>query len=114
MASTESIAVSGLLTSQRLLDLTGQNLANVQTPGYHRQVANLTPRTGGDVGLGVTISDIRRQINISLENAITQSTSASGDLGAQLEGLQQLETQLNPTDGSVYDLMQQFFNQIES
>ncbi len=114
MASTESIALSALATSQRLLDLTGQNLANVQTPGYHRQVANLATRGGTDgVGLGVQITDIRRQIDQALEDALTRSTSSTSDLSAQLDALRQIESQINPGDGSIHDLLEQFFNQVQ-
>lgn len=113
MASTESIGLSGLLTSQRLLDLTGQNIANAQTPGYHRQVATLAVRTAGQQGLGVEILEIRRQIDTSLEDAIVRSTFATHDLAAQLDALRQVETQLNPGDGSVHDLLGQFFSQLD-
>ena len=39
--SSLSIGLSGLQVSQRLLDLAGQNIANANTPGYHREVADL-------------------------------------------------------------------------
>lgn len=114
MASTDSIGLSGLLTSQRLLDLTGQNIANAQTPSYHRQMAVLAVRTvGQDTGLGVEILEIRRQIDQALESAILRSTFVAHDLSAQLNALRHLETQLNLGDGSIPDLLEQFFNQAE-
>ena len=49
--------VLALQVDQRLLDLTGQNIANASTPGYHNQVANLAEivTTGSAVGAGVSI-----------------------------------------------------------
>jgi flagellar hook-associated protein FlgK len=113
MASSDSIGLSGLLTSQRLLDLTGQNVANAQTPGYHRQVANLAARNyGTDIGLGVEITDVRRVLNQSLEQAITRNIFALSEVSAQLETLQQIEQQLKPGDGSLLDLWEQIRNQV--
>ena len=49
-----SIGLSGLSVNQRLIDLTGQNITNAGTPGYHRQVGNLVPIAyGQQVGGGV-------------------------------------------------------------
>ena len=39
--SALSTGLSALRVSQQLLQLTGQNIANANTPGYHRQIAEL-------------------------------------------------------------------------
>jgi flagellar hook-associated protein 1 FlgK len=114
MPSTESIGLSGLLSSQRLLELAGQNITNANTPGYHRQVAHLAVRSAGqEIGLGVEISSVRRVIDESLENALIRATSSAQDLTAQLGVLRQLETQLNPGPGSIPLVLEQFFNELE-
>ena len=97
MSASQSIGLSGILTSQRLIDLTGQNIANAGTKGYHRQVATLAPRTyGAEIGTGVEILQVRRVINTAIENAITRNTFALGDVTTQLTMLRRIETEFTP------------------
>ena len=115
MASAISIGLSGLTVNQQMLDLAGQNISNANTPGYHRQVAELAMRSlGQKVGAGVEITQVRRIINNALENAITQNTFSSSDVATQLDAFRQIEAQLNPGEGSLFDLMEKFFNQAET
>ena len=58
------IGRSALLTSQRAMQVTGQNLANAATIGYRRRTVELTSlgaRNGVFSGQGVGVSSIRRQ-----------------------------------------------------
>lgn len=108
--SSLSIGLSGLLVSQKLLDLTGQNIANANTPNYHRQVAELAEQaSGSSAGMGVTIKGITRIVNQVLEGAVVRNTSASSGVGSLLDGLNQLESFLAPGEGSLNDAMQTFF-----
>jgi len=113
MAGTESIGLSGILTSQRLLDLAGHNISNANTQGYHRQVASLAMRSNSlEVGLGVEITQIRRVLDQSLENAITRNTFSAANLTTQLDALRQVEQQFKPGEGSLLDLWEQLRNQV--
>src|SRR5688572_6202977 len=104
--ATDSIGLSGLLTSQRLLDLAGQNITNANTPGYHRRVASLAAiTTGSEVGLGVEITQVRRLIDQTLETAVLRSTYSLQDMTTQLNTLRQVEGNLDIGDGSVNDLL---------
>ena len=63
--SALSSAKLGLLAQQLAIEVTGQNIANVQTEGYSRQDVTFesnTPRTTGvgQVGTGVRIAGIER------------------------------------------------------
>lgn len=56
-----SIAASGLEAAQVAMDTISQNLANVNTPGYLAQTADLVTNPGGDplgVGDGVRVADV--------------------------------------------------------
>jgi flagellar hook-associated protein 1 FlgK len=65
-----STALNALMAQRQALDVTGQNIANVNTPGYTRQRAELTSITsagrGGlyavaqEPGWGVMVSDVSR------------------------------------------------------
>jgi flagellar hook-associated protein 1 FlgK len=112
-----SIGLSALQVNQRVLDIIGENISNASTPGYHRQVANLVETTPTQIqhlviGSGVSISDIRRQSDSLLENALTSQTSSLSDTTAQLNTLQQVESLLTPSDGSVTTSVETFFNQL--
>lgn len=110
--SSLSIGLSALNVSQQILDITGQNIANANTPGFHRQEAVLAGRTaGGPVGLGVEVVRVRRFISSFLDAAFNRNTFETNDVVAQLESLNYIETILNPGDNSIHDLVERFFNQ---
>jgi flagellar hook-associated protein FlgK len=112
--SSLSIGLSALTADHRALDVTGQNLANVNTPGYHRQVTELAERTIGDpVGTGVDVERIRRMVSVAVDQALNASTSTSEDLSAQLGILNQVEAMFTPGDGSINNLLQNFFTQAD-
>jgi flagellar hook-associated protein FlgK len=113
-----STGLSALNTSQRALDIIGQNIANAGTPGYHRQVARLATRlptevAGLSIGTGVKITDVARLRNGLLESAITRQQSELSDTTAQLAAMRRIESLLNGADGSVHDRLEAFFNQLE-
>ena len=112
--SALSIGLSSLLTSQRLLALTGQNIANANTPGYHRQVAELAPRVAGSaIGLGVELKGITRAVDRLLDDAILRNRFAESGASTTLTGLQQLEAYVAPGEGSLHDALEKFFNEVE-
>ena len=64
-----NISLSGMLAFQRALDVTSHNIANANTPGYSRQVANFTARPGTGIGVayvgsGTQIASIERMYDV--------------------------------------------------
>jgi flagellar hook-associated protein FlgK len=109
-----SIGLSGLTASQRLLDLTGTNIANAGTPGFHRREAVLVPQeVGAPYGTGVEVARVRRLVSTLLEQSVTRNTSTTADVSRQLDGMQQVESLLQTGDGSLPDLLEKFFNQAQ-
>lgn len=53
-------ALTALQTSQSVLDVTSNNIANINTPGYKRRVVDLEALQYGSNSAGVGISDVRR------------------------------------------------------
>jgi flagellar hook-associated protein 1 FlgK len=106
-----TIGTSGLLAHQRAIEVTGNNLANMATRGYHRQSVTLDPaspqkiRTGLFIGRGVEVGDITRQINVALEARLRGSISDESRTAVRQGVLEQLETiqnELSDSDLSTY------------
>src|SRR5262249_23682493 len=62
---------------------------------------------------GVQIRDVRRMGNSLLDSAVDRNASESGSVSAQLDTLRQVEALLAPGEGSVNDLLEGFFNQLQ-
>ena len=69
--------MGSLLAQQRGIEVTGHNIANVNTPGYSRQTVNLETTTPvltsqGMVGTGVTARESQRVydrfVGVQIEN----------------------------------------------
>ncbi len=86
-------ATSALQTNQSALRVTSNNIANVNTDGYHRRVVQLSPQlTGGKLN-GVTIEQIKRITDYYLAREATTATGALGKanvLDAYFERVQDL------------------------
>lgn len=106
-----TIGRDALLAHQRALEVTGHNIANVDTPGFSRQRAVLSsvPPADGEIGRGVTVRGVEQAIDQFLEarrlaNASTFAGAATGhELVAQLEALFPVQ------DPGIGDALQAFF-----
>ena len=74
-------ALSGLQTAQTGLTTVSNNITNVNTPGYAREIVQQSPLVTGGIGDGVTVDDVKRVTNQYLESANYQATSAAGSSG---------------------------------
>ncbi|MGQ3685527.1 MAG: flagellar hook-associated protein FlgK [Candidatus Loosdrechtia sp.] len=119
MASSDiSIGLSGLLTSQRALQIIGHNIANVNTPGYSRQslsistnIPNISPF--GLIGSGASIEQILRIKDDMLDPQINNFTSLLGSSEVQNSILKNLEAIFNELSGSSLNgMMEKFFQSI--
>ncbi len=73
-----NIGTSGLNAAQTQMRVIADNIANVDTPGYVRKLADQTAYKANGVGAGVDIARIRRAANAFLEAA---GYGAAADLG---------------------------------
>ncbi len=114
-----SIGLTGLLISQRSLETIGHNIANVNTPGYNRQVNILSAKepqatAHGLIGRGVTLDEIKRGKDELIDTQIQGYSSLLGDAEVQTKTLKDLETIFN--DLSEYGLastIDKFFQSIQ-
>lgn len=75
------IGRSAILTSQAAISVAGNNMANAATPGYHRQIANLSPSRSDAigrnqfVGTGVSLVSVNRAIDYALQSRLRDAIS---------------------------------------
>jgi flagellar hook-associated protein 1 FlgK len=96
MSGILNVGIRALQANQTILQVTGNNIANVNTPGYSRQVAVLETAPGqytggGYIGKGVDVVTIQRTYSefLTRQAALAGATSA-GD-AARADKLKQLE-----------------------
>ncbi|HIJ38540.1 MAG TPA: flagellar hook-associated protein FlgK, partial [Rhodospirillaceae bacterium] len=92
-------ALSGLLTSQKALDVVSNNVANLNTPGYTRQQLVEESNTLSGTGAGVMSAGIKRTVAQGLVNSIQ---TANGTLN-QLTTNDQFYTQIQNLFGTPKD-----------
>lgn len=78
-------AQSGLLVNQQALNVISQNVANVNTEGYSRQVVQTQQLTLAGVGSGVEISAISRIVDEGLLKTLRRETSELEALNIQTD-----------------------------
>jgi flagellar hook-associated protein 1 len=110
------IARRALLAQQAALNVTANNVANVATPGYTRQTAELEPTTSeqttqGLVGTGVKMAGIQRARDVFLDTQMRIELGESGRWEARSGLLQHLESVLSePGETGLSSLLDQFWN----
>jgi len=109
------IGRKSLLAQQAALEVTGNNIANVNTPGYHRQRAILEetapmPTGIGELGTGVTVSQVRSVRDQFLELRISQATQNVAMQDAVAAYLRQVGTAFGSGNNSIQEDLSRFFN----
>lgn len=122
--SSLQLASNALYAQSIGLQVVGQNLANVNTPGYSRAELNLTPAATQRVGrlllgLGVDVDSIKQRIDEHLNERLRAATAdrVGGDIQqgtySQLEGIlnelsdTDLSTSMNNFFGAISQVLSQ-------
>jgi len=110
-----SAGLSALRSSQMAMDVIGNNIANANTPGYHRQSiqqVQAAPMNDGNFwrGTGVEVSRINQIASSTIEMALTTNIANSGNVQQSLQIASQIESSLRPSDGSIHARFQEFFD----
>lgn len=107
-------AAARALDAQRYgLDVTGQNIANVNTPGYSRRMLTLgevPPRDAWSAGGGVDVVAVKAARAPLLEARLRQELPAGGREGAIAEQLAVIEAGLGKTGASLDAALGRFYN----
>ncbi|WP_110687266.1 flagellar hook-associated protein FlgK [Salinicola aestuarinus] len=112
--SLYSIGLSGLNAAQSALSNTSNNISNVYTEGYNRQLIQLgESSSGGSMGSGVSVDGIQRQYNSYIGTQLNQANSRQSALETYSQQISQIDDLLADSDSGLNTLMQDFFSSVE-
>jgi flagellar hook-associated protein 1 len=116
LSSSLNIAVSSMLAEEGAINTTTNNISNVNTPGYSRQVPNLeeaaTIQAGPlTFGTGVELSSVTSLRDAVLDMRVNQETQQQGQLNSFISSGQQVQALFNETSGTgLQSSLSAFFN----
>lgn len=105
-----SIGLSGLNAAQNALSTTSNNISNVYTPGYNRELAQFGQ---GLAGTGVKVDNIERQFNTYVANQLNSAKTQSSALATYNNQVTQIDNLLADRSAGLSPLMQSFFSSME-
>jgi flagellar hook-associated protein 1 FlgK len=116
LTSIMGIAKSGLTAAQAAINVTGENIANVDTEGYSRQSVTLAEAyvlstSGGTVGTGVWAEGIQRYFDQYIENQYYDQATLSSRWESLYTNLSNTESLFNESSGyGLSDTLESFFS----
>jgi flagellar hook-associated protein 1 FlgK len=118
MADILSIAQSGLHAAQAGINTTGQNIANVSTPGYSRQVVEQQPSPSVQYGLtsvgqGTNVTGINRIYSEFLAVQANTARTTSSNLATQSAEMQPINNLLTDSSSGLSTAVLDFFNKLQ-
>lgn len=118
LSAALNISVGALQVDENALATSSNNVANVDTPGYSRQVANLVetaPITLGNItfGTGVGLQSVTGTRDSILDLRVNQETQQQGQLDAFIGAGQQIQSLFDQTSGAgLQGPLTAFFNSL--
>jgi flagellar hook-associated protein 1 len=120
MGSTSILGVgqSALNAAQTGLVTTGHNIANVNTPGYSRQVVEQSAAPGQDIGVGfigkgADVVTVRRVFNEFLHNQVLSTQVSKSSLDSYYAQMKQIDNMLADPTAGVASSVQEFFDSVQ-
>ncbi len=118
LTSSLSVGRTALAAYQAALEVVGNNVANSATPGYVRISPQLSALSGptlraGQIGGGVNLSSLKRNVNASLEARLRTALSDQESASAEQLSLDRLESVFSLLgDRNLASLMGEFFSSL--
>ncbi|MDR3089254.1 MAG: flagellar hook-associated protein FlgK [Desulfobulbaceae bacterium] len=108
-------ARTSLEVSQKQIEIVGNNIANVNTQGYSRQSAQLTPYPSmnfGDffIGQGVRVTDVKRDHDVFVTNQLIGKSADYGYQSGQAQPLSELERLFAVGDENIATDVDKYFD----
>jgi flagellar hook-associated protein 1 FlgK len=106
---------TSLSVNQKSIEIIGNNISNVNTEGYSRQSADLTPYPsmnfgGFFVGQGVVVSDVSRDHDVFVTNMLQDKSIEFGLQNGQTRALSELERIFNISEENISTDVNRFFD----
>ncbi len=117
---TMSVALQSLLAQQGAMEVTANNIANANTPGYSREIPIFEenpPVLNGNamVGTGVSMTSVESVRDNILNLRIDQETSQQSSLNSYVDSMDQVQSLFNETQGTGLQAdLSNFFNSFQS
>lgn len=118
LLTTIQMAGNTLNAAQIGLQVVGQNVANIGTPGYSREVVNFTPSASQTIGAltlgtGVRVSGITQEVDQFVEQQLRGANADASGSQVESQTYQGLEGLLNELgDNSLGSSLTSFFSSI--
>src|ERR1700722_14135095 len=119
LSAALNVAVGAMNVDQEALSVTSNNIANANTPGYTREVADLGENSpvlygGLTFGTGVQLEQVASQRSSLLQKQLDQQTSQQSYYSGYLGVTQQVQTLFNETSGTgLQSSLTNFFNSLQ-
>lgn len=112
------IGISGLQAARAALITAGHNIANANTPGYTRQLVDLSSATplGTSVGFygnGVDITSVQRQYSQFLSGEVLTASTQSSSLDSYYSKIKQLDNLVADPSAGLSPAIQDFFAAVQ-
>ncbi len=118
LTSTLSTAAEALNADSGAIAITSNNVANVNTPGYSRQLVNLSASALNSNGVsqnnGVSLGGFTSVRNEVLQLAINGKISDMGSLTAQSSGWERIEASFSGTDTGLGAAISNLFSDLSA
>ena len=106
---------TALSVNQKSIEIIGNNISNVNTEGYSRQSASLSPYPsmnfgGFFVGQGVVVSDVKRDHDVFVTNMLQEKSIEFGLQDGQTRALSELERIFNISEENISTEVNRFFD----
>jgi flagellar hook-associated protein 1 len=106
---------TALSVNQKSIEIIGNNISNVNTEGYSRQKADLTPYPsmnfgGFFVGQGVIVSNVSRDHDVFVTNMLQEKSIEFGLQSGQTSALAELERIFPITEENISTEINRFFD----
>ncbi|NMZ63067.1 MAG: flagellar hook-associated protein FlgK [Pseudomonas sp. PGPPP4] len=119
MASLISIGLSGLQASQTALSTTGNNITNVDTAGYSRQLTSQSAAAAQNVGLayvgtGTTVADVRRVYSQYLTTQLQSGTALDNEAQTYVTAAKSVDSLLADSTTGISTALSSFFSSLQT
>jgi len=114
LISALNSGLTSLLSHQKMVEVTGNNIANVNTPGYSRQSATLSPQPAVKIqglyfGQGVNVESVNREYDRFISGRLFDQSDILGRESAKSGPLAEIERVIGIGENSLASDIERFF-----